>query len=58
MTGGVFGGKWDDELSLGISPGLGIEYKLRKTPLNFGLDWKPMLNLYRRFEFDPKLVLP
>lgn len=51
--GGLFGGQWDDAFSLGLSPGLGIEYVIRKTPLNFGLDWKPMLNLYRKFAFDP-----
>lgn len=50
--GGAFGGTWDDELSLGLVAMGGIEYTLRDLPLNFGLDWKPMMNLYRTFHYD------
>ena len=52
LGGGAFGGGWDEELSLGISGMAGIEYTLRDLPLNFSLDWKPMLNLYRNFQED------
>ena len=52
LGGGAFGGGWDEELSLGIAGVAGIEYTLRDLPLNFSLDWKPMLNLYRNFQED------
>lgn len=50
--GGVFGGKWDEDFSMGLVAVVGIEYTLRKTPLNFGLDWRPMLNAYKNFGYD------
>jgi hypothetical protein len=50
--GGLFGGQWDEELSMGLAAVGGLEYSLRKTPLNFGLDWRPMLNVYRSFGYD------
>ena len=50
--GGIFGGEWEQELSLGIMAVGGIEYTLRKTPLNFGIDWRPMINAYRVFGYD------
>ena len=50
--GGGFGGDWDEEFSLGVAAVAGIEYTLRDLPLNFSLDWKPMLNLYAVFEPD------
>jgi hypothetical protein len=52
MGGGPFGGQWKEEFSLGMSAVTGIEYTLRDQPLNFSLDWKPMLNLYALFEPD------
>lgn len=52
VGGGVFGGSWDEEFSIGIAGLAGIEYTLRDLPLNFSVDWKPMLNLYRDFEHD------
>jgi len=50
--GGAFGGKWDEEFSLGLLAVAGIEYTLRDLPLNFGLDWRPMLNVYRTLATD------
>ena len=50
--GGLFGGEWENALSLGIVAVGGIEYTLPKTPLNFGIDWRPMLNAYRKFDYD------
>jgi hypothetical protein len=50
--GGVFGGKWDEDFSMGLVAVGGIEYTLRKTPLNFGLDWRPMLNTYKNFGYN------
>jgi len=50
--GGVFGGDWDEEFSLGVSAVAGIEYTFRDIPLNFSFDWKPMLNIYAVLEPD------
>ena len=52
LGGGPFGGKWDGELSLGIAAMAGLEYTLRDLPINFSLDWKPMLSLYTQLEQD------
>jgi hypothetical protein len=52
LGGGPFGGKWDEELSFGIAAVTGFEYNLRDLPLNFGVDWKPMLSLFTLFEPD------
>lgn len=52
LGGGIFGGDWEQEFSAGIAAVAGIEYTLRDLPLNFSLDWKPMLNVYAVFEPD------
>jgi len=52
LGGGPFGGNWDEEFSIGVAAVAGIEYTLRDLPLNFSLDWKPMLNVYAVFEPD------
>jgi len=52
LGGGAFGGDWDEEFSIGVAAVAGIEYTLRDLPLNFSLDWKPMLNIYAVFEPD------
>jgi hypothetical protein len=52
LGGGVFGGNWEDEFSIGLSAVAGLEYTLRDLPLNFSIDWKPMLNLYAVLEPD------
>lgn len=50
--GGLRGGKWEQEFSLGLTAVGGIEYTIRKTPLNFGFDWRPMINVFRTFDYD------
>lgn len=50
--GGVFGGNWDAEFSTGLAAIAGIEYNVRDLPINFSVDWKPMMNIYRLFEID------
>jgi len=50
--GGPFSGQWDDEFAAGLSVTGGIEYVTRDLPLNFGFDWKPMLNIYRKSGID------
>jgi hypothetical protein len=52
LGGGAFGGDWEDEFSIGLAAVAGLEYTLRDLPLNFSIDWKPMLNLYAVFEPD------
>jgi len=52
LGGGAFGGNWDEAFSMGVAAVAGIEYTLRDLPLNFSLDWKPMLNIYAVFEPD------
>lgn len=52
LGGGIFVGRWDEQFSMGIAGVAGIEYTLRKTPLNFGFDWRPMLNAYESFDKD------
>ena len=52
LGGGAFGGDWDEQFSLGVAAVAVIEYTLRDLPLNFSLDWKPMLNIYAVFEPD------
>lgn len=47
LGGGAFGGEWDEEFSLGAVAVAGIEYTFRDQPINIGLDWRPMLNVYR-----------
>ncbi|HER07389.1 MAG TPA: hypothetical protein ENO20_00625 [Bacteroides sp.] len=44
--GGAFSGQWDEKLSAGLSVSGGIEYMMRDIPVNFGFDWKPMVNLF------------
>jgi hypothetical protein len=50
--GGFFGGNWDEKISSGLCGVVGVEYIVRDLPLNFGVDWKPLLNLYREFNND------
>ncbi len=50
--GGLFGGNWENDISLGITAVGGIEFVVRDLPLSFSMDWRPMLNIYRKFEAD------
>ncbi|MEX0982752.1 MAG: hypothetical protein WD577_14060 [Bacteroidales bacterium] len=44
---GPHGGNWDEEFALGVALNLGAEFVFRKAPLVMGLEWKPMVNLYK-----------
>lgn len=44
---GALGGNWDDEFSAGVAAILGTEFIFRKAPLILGLEWKPMLSIYK-----------
>lgn len=50
--GGPFSGQWDQEIAAGLSVTGGIEYVMRDLPLNFGVDWRPMFNIYRNTGID------
>ena len=52
LGGGPVGGDWDKEFFIGLAAVCGIEYTLRDVPLNFSLDWKPMLNILEVTETD------
>lgn len=44
---GPHAGNWDEEFALGVALNLGAEFVFWKTPLIMGLEWKPMVNLYK-----------
>jgi hypothetical protein len=48
---GPHGGEWDNEFALGAAVCLGTEFVFRQAPLSLGLEWKPMVNLYKRFDY-------
>jgi len=48
---GAFGGNWENELSAGPSILLGAEFIFREVPLALGLQWKPMLNAWKVFDY-------
>ena len=50
--GGPFSGQWDDAFSAGLLLTGGIEYVMRDLPLNFGFNWRPLLNIYRESAYD------
>ena len=50
--GGIYGGKWEKDMSSGLSAIAGIEYTMRDLPLNFGFDWRPIWNIYKEFTYD------
>jgi hypothetical protein len=47
-------GNWDEDFALGAALLLGTEFIFRKAPLMIGLEWKPMLNIFRQTD----LVIP
>jgi len=50
---GLHSGNWSDEFSVGAAVIAGTEFVFRKAPLVIGLEWKPMINFYRVFDFGP-----
>ena len=50
--GGVFGGEWENEFSVGLAAVGGIEYIVRDLPVNFSVDWKPLVNVFRVYGID------
>lgn len=48
---GLHAGNWDEEFALGAAVAVGSEFVFRKAPVIIGLEWKPMINFYRIFDF-------
>jgi hypothetical protein len=44
-------GNWDGEFALGVALMFACEYIFRKAPVTIGLEWKPMMNLYKQFDY-------
>ena len=47
--GGIFGGNWEEEAAVGAALVIGSEYVFRDVPLAIGLEWKPMLNIFKTY---------
>ncbi len=50
MGAGIHAGDWEEAFAAGIAFSLGSEFVFRKAPLTTGLEWKPMINIYRLTE--------
>ncbi len=48
---GPYYGNWDGETAVGVALELGAEYVFRQVPLTMGVEWKPMVNLYKDFNY-------
>ncbi|MBD0278357.1 MAG: hypothetical protein M3342_01775 [Bacteroidota bacterium] len=44
------------DYALGTQGILGFDYKIPSLPINFSLDWKPEINLFKRFSIEPAAV--
>ncbi len=51
--GGMHIGSWDHSFNVGIDAVVGLEYKLRKAPIAFSADYKPMLDFAKDTKFRP-----
>ncbi len=51
--GGLHSGNWSDEFAVGAALLIGSEFAFRKAPLIIGLEWKPMINFFRIFDYGP-----
>lgn len=55
---GLHAGNWDEAFALGAAVMAGTEFAFRKAPVIIGIEWKPMINFYRVFDFAiPDLAL-
>lgn len=50
--GGAYVG-FGDNRNVGAQGVLGLDYKFPSLPINLSMDWKPELNLYKEFSFEP-----
>lgn len=42
---------WQEEFALGAAIAVGSEFAFRDAPVIIGLEWKPMINIFRFFDF-------
>lgn len=48
---GLHVGNWQEEFAVGAAIAVGSEFVFRKAPVIIGIEWKPMVNFYRVFDF-------
>lgn len=48
---GLHTGNWDNEFALGAAILAGSEYVFREVPIVVGIEWKPMINFYKLFDY-------
>lgn len=48
---GPYAGNWSGDFSIGAAALLGSEFIFHNAPVILGLEWKPMLNIYKQFYF-------
>lgn len=48
---GPHAGNWEGEFEMGAALVCGCEYIFRKAPVTMGLEWKPMVRLYKSFDY-------
>lgn len=48
---GPYAGDWNEAFALGAAICIGSEFVFRQAPLSLGLEWKPMINLYKSFGY-------
>lgn len=51
-SGGLHIGNWEEEFALGAAITVGSEFVFRKAPVIIGIEWKPMINVHRVFDFS------
>jgi hypothetical protein len=54
--GGGLYGAFKGNRNVGAQGVLGLDYKFVTIPVNLSLDWKPELNLFNDFIFEPAVV--
>jgi hypothetical protein len=47
---GLHAGNWENDLSVGAAVAVGSEFAFRKAPVVIGLEWKPMISIFRVFD--------
>ena len=48
---GPHAGNWSDEFAIGAAALAGAEFIFRKAPLILGMEWKPMINIFKQFDY-------
>jgi len=48
---GLHIGNWEEDFALGAAIAVGSEFVFRDAPVIIGLEWKPMINIYRILDY-------